>query len=111
MDERLIGEWELIKIEKHNQTLIPEQGKYNLIITKTSIRYNLEVNSCWLRGWSIESNEILSENIPCTRVCCDDRKGTFYKNLQYTGHFKVSESRNFLTINNEKGTFFLSRKK
>lgn len=46
MDERLIGEWELIKIEKHNQTLIPEQGKYNLIITKTSIRYNLEVNSC-----------------------------------------------------------------
>ncbi len=118
MDQELIGKWELLKIERGSQTLIPQEaerrlnkGYYYLDITEDGFKYNLEINTCLIMNLEIKDNEIIAEDgSPCTKMCCDDRYSDFYKNLKYTGKYQVSESGSRLIIENDKGKFFFKRK-
>ena len=77
--------------------------KYYLKITPKGFSYNLEVNTCWLQGWEFNDNELTTESIPCTRVCCDDRYGRTYEYLNYTGTYQLDETHKRLTILGSNG--------
>ena len=82
LDTLLFGHWELIKIEQEFHTLLPDSRTYQLFIDSVKFKYNLEINWAWA-NCKIIDNEIILGNPAVTKICCDGRNLTFYKNLNY----------------------------
>ena len=102
-DEGFLGTWQLKELIVAEQLMSIDTSKYYLKITPKGFSYNLEVNTCWLQGWEFNDNELTTESIPCTRVCCDDRYGRTYEYLNYTGTYQLDETHKRLTILGSNG--------
>lgn len=88
-DLNIYGNWVLEKIEIKDSVLIPTKVVYKLNITEEIIYYNLDVNSCQTRKFSITDSLINWNRGGCTKMCCDGMRDKMSLHLNYNGAYQI----------------------
>ena len=98
----IYGHWKLIKIEVNQEVLRPEEQDYFLTITKDLFSYNLEVNKCQTKDFTITNHEINLDSVLCTLICCDGRFDSISNFINYRGAYEVNQNQLIITTSNSK---------
>ena len=106
-DPNIYGHWKLEKIERNNTLLTPTNRSYKLNITKSIIFYNLEVNSCQTREFSITDSLINWKPGACTKICCDGKNEAISNYINYKGSYQIIDDT--LIITSKDSRLFLKK--
>jgi hypothetical protein len=101
----IYGHWKLEKIVRKDTVLTPSKRSYKLNITQDNIFYNLEVNSCQTRAFSITDSVINMKRALCTKACCDGRNEIISNHIDYNGSYQIIDS--ILIITTKDGSLYL----
>lgn len=96
-DPNIYGHWKLEKIVRKDTLLIPSRISYKLNITKNMIFYNLEVNSCQTREFSITDSLINWKPGACTKICCDGKNEVISNYINYNGSYQIIDDTLIIT--------------
>jgi heat shock protein HslJ len=104
----LAGKWKLQKLEHNDEILIPKKD-YFLTFSNELISFNLDVNKCLSRYFTITDTTIIIESLGCTKVCCDGKNDTISNYINYSGRYTIQDEK--LIITNQESTIYLNRVK
>lgn len=104
---KLNGKWKLEKVQRVEEVLIPEKKPYYLTFSNDLISYNLEVNKCQTRDFTITDSLISMGYSACTRVCCDGRDDPISNYIDYNGSYTIIDTT--LIITNKETIFHFNR--
>jgi len=105
--KEIYGKWQLVKIEVNQETKVPDEERYFLRITEDVIYYNLEVNNCERRGFSLNNNRIKLGSGGCTKICCDGSVDLISNFINYEGEYELKQNQLIITTDSSK--IFLER--
>jgi hypothetical protein len=96
-DPNIYGHWKLEKIVRKDTLLTPTKISYKLNITKGMIFYNLEVNSCQTRDFSITDSLINWKPGACSKICCDGKDEAISNYINYNGSYQIIDDTLIIT--------------
>jgi hypothetical protein len=103
----LNGKWKLEKVKRIEEVLIPEKRAYHITFSDDLISYNLEVNQCQVRNFTITDSLISLGSSACTKVCCDGRNEPISNYINYNGSYTILDTT--LIITNKESIFYFTR--
>jgi hypothetical protein len=100
--EKLQGRWKLQKIEIGNTTYLPKLMDYIMTVSRSTVTYNTDLNSCFTTMQSITDTTISLNSAMCTAVCCDGKNDPIATYIDYNGSYTLHDSLLVITNNEEK---------
>ena len=101
-DFPIYGKWKLEMIEIDQKFLIPEHRDYFLSISKELLSYNLEINKCWTKDFTVNDNLINIQQIACTEIGGDGRLDSISNYINYRGPYEIKENQLIIITTDSK---------
>lgn len=101
-DFPIYGKWKLEMIEIDQKFLIPEHRDYFLSISKKLLSYNLEINKCWTKDFTVNDDMISIQELACTEICCDGIYDTISNYINYRSSYEIKENQLIIITTDSK---------